>query len=101
MAQRRELHTKLKEILGSDYVYFQSPRNVRLQFPCIIYGLKRYDVKHADNTKYLGTKGYTITYISHDPDDSTWEDILELPLSSFDRFYTADDLNHWVLELYY
>ena len=101
MAQRSELHAKLKQILGSDNVYFQPPRNVRLRFPCIIYELNRYNVQYADDTKYLGTKGYTVTYISPDPDDSTWEDILNLPLCSFSRFFTADDLNHWALKLYY
>jgi hypothetical protein len=27
--------------------------------------------------------------------------MLELPLCSFNRHYTADNLNHWALELYY
>ncbi len=101
MGKRIDLHKKLRKILGSDQIYFQPPRNVQLKFPCIIYDLNRYDIKYADDKKYLGTKGYTVTYVSPDPDDSTWEDILELPLSSFNRFFTADDLNHWVLELYY
>lgn len=101
MGKRTELHGKLTAILGSDHVYFQPPRNVRLKFPCIIYELNRYDIQYADDTSYIGTKGYVVTYISPDPDDETWENIMKLPHCSFNRFFTADDLNHWVLELYY
>ena len=101
MDRRPELHEKFKALLGSDRVYFQPPRNVRLVYPCIIYDLNMVDIKYADNTMYLGKKGYTVTVISPDPDYPLWFELLKLPLCRFDRFYTADDLSHWVLEIYY
>lgn len=101
MDRRPELHEQFKALLGSSHVYFQPPRNVRLVYPCIIYGLNRVDVKYADNAMYLGKIGYTVTVVSQDPDYPLWYELLKLPLCRFDRFYTADDLNHWVLEIYY
>lgn len=101
MDRRPELHTKFEELLGTRHVYFQPPRSVRLVYPCIIYSLNRIDVKHADNTMYLGKPGYTVTIVSPDPDYPLVYELLKLPYCSFSSFYTADDLNHWVLEIYY
>ena len=99
--RRIELQGILTTLLGSSHVYFQPPESVKLVYPCIIYRLSNIDVTRADNTMYLGKKRYMITIVSRDPDYLLYEEILKLPYSYFDRFYTADNLNHWVLELYY
>lgn len=101
MNKRLELHNKLKEILGSSFVYFQPPESIRLSYPCIIYSINRIDTKHADNKPYLNTKSYTVTIIDKDPDSIIPDKFLNLPLCKFDRFFTSDNLNHWVFNLYY
>jgi hypothetical protein len=101
MDRRVELHALLTDLLGSSHVYFQPPETVRLVYPCIIYTFDQYDIKRADNTGYLGKKRYSVTIISKDPDYPLPDRFALLPLCSFNRFYTADNLNHWVYELYF
>lgn len=101
MTRRLELHELLCSLLGSRNVYFQPPPTVKMKYDCIVYHLDDVDVKHADDTGYIKNKKYSVTYISKDPDSTLWESILELPSCSFNRFYTADNLNHWVLTLYF
>lgn len=101
MDRRPELHAILCSMLGSSHVYFQPLETVRMSYPCIIYRLGRFDIKHADNKAYLGKKCYTVTLVSKDPDFSLVDEMVQFPLCSFDRFYTADNLNHWIFELYY
>ena len=101
MDRRPELHTKLCELLGSSHVYFQPPETVRLSYPCIIYNLDFINVKRADDVGYLGRKRYAITVISRDPDYSIVEELAMWPLCTFNRFFTVDNLNHWIFELYY
>lgn len=101
MDRRIELHHILEDLLGSSHVYFQPPETVRLVYPCIVYNLDRYFIAKADNKTYLGRKRYFVNIISKDPDYPLVDKMLELPLCSFNRHYTADNLNHWALELYY
>ena len=102
MDRRLELHEKLCDVLGSRYVYFQPPESVKLHYPCIIYSLSNIDLTHADNQLYLHKNRYLITVVDEDPDSRIHEDILySFPTCSFDRAFTADNLNHRALILYY
>ncbi|MCD8159451.1 MAG: hypothetical protein LUD77_11395 [Clostridiales bacterium] len=101
MKNRLELHQILVDILGSENVYFQPPESVKLSYPCIIYNLNNINTRNADDRHYLLTNNYTITFISKDPDSEVPYSILGLPMCSFDRSYTADNLNHWVFNIYY
>lgn len=103
MDLRLELHSKLSELTGipSTRVYFQAPPNIMLHYPCIIYSLSDIYGRYADNGGYMSKDEYTITVIDRDPDSGIHRHISELPLSSFDRFYTADNLNHYVYRVYY
>lgn len=101
MSRRTELHEKFCELLGSRRVYFQPPESVRLSFPCIVYNLDQFDIKRADNELYLGRDRYAVTLISKDPDEPLVRELLKWPLCSFNRFFTADNLNHWTYEIYY
>lgn len=98
---RLELHEKLCEILGSRNVYFQPPPSYMMKYDAIVYSLNDIDVKHADDTRYLDKKRYTVTAISTDPDSDLQTKLLDLPYCSFDRFYPADNLNHWTFTLYF
>lgn len=78
MASRRDLQSKLEEILGNRNVYFQPPENLKLNFPCIIYGLNKIQLHKANNKPYKVDKCYNLTYIHHDADNQLTEDILGL-----------------------
>jgi hypothetical protein len=101
MRDRVELQTKLETFLGSRNVYFQPPESFKLRYPCIIYQLSRMRKVHADNRLYQDRIAYQVTIIDEDPDSEYPKEILKWEYCSFDRFFKADNLNHWVFELYF
>ena len=72
-----------------------------MEYPCIRYSKSDIESKHADNMKYSNVNRYEITVISKKPDHAVISMILDLPLTSYDRYYVADNLNHDVINLYY
>lgn len=98
---RLELQAKLEELLGLKHVYYQPPENNKMEYPAIRYSLSDIESKYADDIKYSNFKRYEIVVIDEMPDNKVIERILELPLSSYDRHYVSDNLNHDLLILYY
>lgn len=107
MGRRIDLHNMLCDIMAvcvseiSQNVYFQPPDNLKMAYPCIRYSLSDIDAKFADNIPYILQKEYSLTVIDRNPDSLIVERILQLPRCSFDRSYKADNLNHWVFNIYY
>lgn len=100
--KRPELDQILKELLGSENVYFQPPESRRLSYPCVIYSRTNADVQFADNKSYTFSYRYQIIYIDQYPDsDFPVRLIKRLPKCTYDRHYTADNLNHEVFNLYF
>jgi hypothetical protein len=98
---RSLLHDRLKALLGSDHVYFQPPATVQMVFPCIVYSRDAADTKFADNSPYSYKKRYQVTVIDRNPDSEVPDKVAQLPLCTFARFFTANNLNHDVFELYF
>jgi hypothetical protein len=101
MDRRQKLQNLLKSILGSDNVYFQPPPSVKLKYPCIIYNRKDISQTKADNIDYIRRVLYNLILVGYDPNSEIIDKLLDIPYCSYDRFYTADDLNHDVFSLYY
>lgn len=102
MESRLKLHEELCGILGTEKVYFQPPASVKMSYPCIRYSLSKVHSLKANNRNYKNTKRYEIVVIDYDPDSDIYLKILEhFPMCNFERPYVADNLNHWVLTLYY
>lgn len=101
MQSREKLHSKLILLLGSNNVYYQPPAGKEMLYPCIRYSINEIDSKKANNLSYINTKGYNIIVISKSPDHEVIEKLLELPMSSFDRHYVSDNLNHDVIKLFF
>lgn len=100
--KRLELHQILSEVLGSTRVYFQPPENIKINYPCVIYARNYANARHADNNTYSFRYRYQITYIDREPDSDFPERLIQrLPMCVYDRSYTADNLNHEVLNVYY
>lgn len=98
---RLNLHQKLCDILGSDAVYFKKPSN-GMVYPCILYDLQGEDIAHADNQRWVGHLTWTITVVDENADSPIPFCLRSsLDYCSFDRFYMADGLNHFVHTLYY
>ena len=101
MRSRLDLQSILETILGSRNVYFQPPATIKMRYPAIVFSLSNIETKHADDTRYLNHKRYELTYIDSDPDNENVEKILALQACSFDRFYTSNNLNHYVFTIYF
>lgn len=101
MAPRLELQTILIGILGSEQVYFQPPPTVLMSYPCIVYQRDYELTNFADDKPYKTRRRYQVTVIDRDPDSVIPAKIAALPLCVYDRFYTADNLNHDVYKLFF
>lgn len=99
MGERLALSRKFKMLTPN--VYFQPPASKQLKYPCIVYKLSDFYTVHADNTLYGRKPKYEVTAIDRDPDSPLPYQLIEYPLCSFDRHYTADNLHHWVFGIYY
>lgn len=98
---RLELHDLLKELLGSDQVYYQPPESTKMSYPAIKYNKQTIRKVHANNQAYLIRDCYQLIVIDKLPDNQVIKELLELPYCSYDRHYVADNLNHDVLTIYY
>lgn len=96
---RLQLHDLLKEITAN--VYYQPPSGHRMEFPCITYSWDSDSKDHADNELYRHAKRYQVTVIDRDPDTELADKVLRLPHCSFERSFPADDLNHFVFNLFF
>ena len=99
MGQRLELHQLLETF--TEHVYFQPPTNIKLEYPCIIYKRDFADTLFADNHPYRHTKRYMVIIIDPNPDSEIPDKVAGMPMSLFNRFYTADDLNHDVYNVFF
>lgn len=100
-SRRLSLHDILVDVLGSDHVYFQPPESIKLVYPCIIYGLNNVDIQFSNNVPYIKYNRYSVTVIDRNPDSDIPAALSDLPMCVFERAYKADDLNHYIFNLYY
>lgn len=101
MGQRLKLQTLLESVLGSRNVYFQPPKNIQMLYPCIVYSLSNIRIDNADNDSYRHTKRYSVMLIDRNPDSSVVDKLSELPMCSFSRAFTLENLHHTVFDLYF
>lgn len=93
------LHDIFKII--TEYVYFQPPPNIHMMYPCIVYSIDGVSASRADNELYRHANKYQVTVIDRDPDTDLKRKVENLPYTAFERFFAADDLNHYVFSLYF
>lgn len=99
--RRVQLQNLLQELLGSTNVYYQAPENLKMEYPCIRYSKTDIVSSHADNINYRNTTCYDLVVIDKKPDNPVINKILEQPMTSFDRHYVSDNLNHDVIRIFY
>lgn len=99
MGSRLDLQELFETIVEN--VYFQPPPSISLSYPCIVYQLDDIDIKYANNSPYKHKNGYMVTLIDQNPDSALLTVISALEGARFDRFYAANNLNHYVFRLYF
>ena len=98
--RRIQLDEIFRSIAGADHVYFQPPSNVQMTYPAILYKTRIINSRYADNFPFLVGTQYEVIVIDKNPDSVIAEEVAKLPRCSSNRFYTADNLNHWVFTIY-
>lgn len=101
MGTRLDLHEIFCSILGSRNVYFQPPETIKINYPCIVYECASNDTRFADNRPYKSIRRYTATIIDKNPDSQLPDKLGGLSLCRLNRVYTADNLNHYVFDIYF
>lgn len=101
MGQRPQLHSLLKEVLGSENVYFQPPSSLHMKYPCIVYHRDDIRTEFAGNLPYTHEKRYQVIYMDRSPDSNVPDKLAALPKCTFDRNYVVDNLNHDVFTIYF
>lgn len=98
---RTDLQTLLETVLGSDEVHFQPPTNIIMTYPAIVYKRDDARTQFADNIPFHVKKRYQVTVIDRDPDSVIPDKVAALESATFDRHFTANDLNHDVYTLFF
>ena len=101
MAKREDLQNKLIELLGSEQVYYQRPTSFKMSYPAVVYNKSDIHADSADNINYRTINQYSITVISKTPDLKVVDDILQLPMTDYDRNYKKDNLYHEIITIYW
>lgn len=96
-----ELYELLRKILGSDEVYFQPPPTVRMAYPAIVFSESGDHPAYANNKIYANCKQYEVALIDKNPDSQFVADIRDIPYCRYSRQFKADNLNHFVFEIYF
>ena len=102
MGTTLDLQNKLKQLLGSDNVYFGDLTNVRMQYPCFTVSRGSANHQFADNKTYGFAKRYLLTYIGYETDPDMIETVVrEFQMCTYDRSFVSDNLHHDTFNLYW
>lgn len=70
-------------------------------YPAIVYQRDDAWTEFAGNRPYSYQQRYQVTLIAKDPDSDIRSKIADLPLSRYERFFAANNLNHDVFVIYF
>jgi hypothetical protein len=112
MGRRQDLHGILEKLFDGiidpntsrfikPCVKYQPGPSVKLSYPAIIYNLDDIPSIFADNRPYCWDHRYSVTIIDRDPESKLREKLVQLPMCKFSRVYVADNLYHFIFEIYY
>ena len=93
MKTRLEVQEILEKILGSQNVYFQSPPNTDMKYPCIVYDFKKFNIDHADNMPYLVSGRWEIHHMYKSIKQDLKETfVFDVQFCTFDRRIKSDGI---------
>ena len=101
MGQYRDNRIKLHNILKTfcENVYYEAPSS-GMKYPCIKYKLVRPYINKADDINYKREDIYECILIHQDFVNDIVDKLIDLDHCSFKNHYIADDLHHFVYEIY-
>ena len=93
MKTRLEIQALLEGYLGNSNVYFQSPPNTGMHYPCIVYKFVKFNKSFADNKPYLVSGHWEIHHMYKSIKNDLKEKLgLEVPFCEFDRRIVSDGI---------
>lgn len=107
MSRRMKLHNILCDILlcnerGPECrAYFQPPPSIKMKYPAIVYALDDIENVFANDGVYLSERRYSIIVVDSDPDSNLVGKVASMPTCRFNRYYTKDNLNYYVFEIFF
>lgn len=105
--KRLELHEILCGIInitapdGDRHTYFDPPMEIKMKYPAIRYKRTSIDKVYANNIAYMYRTPYEVILIDKNPDSKYVSKLLALPYSSLNRAYAANNLHHFVFNIYH
>ena len=90
----------VSDYCGKENVYFQPPKNIRMNYPCVVYERSSIRNRFADDIVYSQNDLYELTVIDHDPDSPLVRSISKLSKCRYERHYVASNLNHDVFTIF-
>lgn len=100
--RRLQFQDELEALIGSSHVYYQTPENIRMSYPCYVYRRSSGDAKYADDSTYAFRQLYELIAIDRNPDsDLAYKAHHHFPMSRMGAHYEVDGLNHDVVMIYY
>lgn len=96
---RIDFDNYIRNATGCNNIYFQPKSNVKMSYPAITYSINDIDNKNANNAVYLQYTQYQVIVIDKNPDSQIRNAISKMPISNFERQYTANDLYHNVFTI--
>ena len=82
-------------------VYFQPPEAQKMVYPCLVYKPDLGSTKFANNVPYTFEQKYQLKLIDRGPNPTIFAKVAALPKTLHDRFFVADNLNHYVFSIYF
>jgi hypothetical protein len=99
--RRPQLQQLLAQALGNGNVYFQPPPNIQMKYPAIVYQREQAATRFADDAPYTYIKRYQVMVIDRDPDSPVPDRVAALPMTTYQRWFAANGLNHDVFIIYF
>lgn len=107
MGRRLDLHHLLRRTFeeatlqdSEKRVWYQPPATVKLTYPCLIYKLSDMPPTYANNNPYQLEHEYELEVIDRDPNSVLRERIALLSKCRLKRVFEADNLHHYVFNIY-
>ena len=104
MGRRQDLHEILMSLFKPcdlPCVKYQPGASVTLTYPAIVYKLDEMPSIYANNRPYHWDHRYEINVIDRNPESYLREKMIQLPMCRFSKHFVADNLHHFVFEMYY
>ena len=91
----------LRELEDGVHTYFQPPDGQKISYPCFIYSRDTGRTNRADNMRYSYAPGYSVLYITTDPDTTIPNKVMDrFPYCSDGKPYVKDKLYHFPFTIY-